>query len=138
MDASFVLRTDTSFTPTNLVPGWNFRLSGWTSSPPAGTTLWARGDTSGNMTGLVRAINVTLRCDCCRTTTTGMIRAGFRSQGGDSGGVVAAGTSSPNHRFIAGIISGGDSVNTYIVPIVRILNRFDVSSTAFNVGPYWP
>lgn len=120
MDASFVVRTNSTFRGTNRVPGWGFALSTTPVNPTMLSMVWARGTTTGTMTGMVSAVNVTLTCGCCRTTSTGLTRVSMNSVGGDSGGIVASGGSVAS-RHITGIITAGIRNTTYIVPAPRIV-----------------
>ena len=101
VDAVFIERTNTSFTPTRSVPGHGFNTySGANVILPSGATTYSRGQASLHQTGIVQ--------DTAYTTSYGISNCTLTSApsaSGDSGGIVA-GSGNTSTRYIAGIITG--------------------------------
>ncbi|MCL2547007.1 MAG: S1 family peptidase [Oscillospiraceae bacterium] len=131
VDASFIRRTNTTFQPTNHVPGHNFNLTRGRAgvSMPIGARAWSRGRVSGARTGLVTSANTNFTArhpTAGNVTIRGVVRTSIGVQNGDSGGIVAGGgTTSERHK--AGIITGGTSTTTYHVPACRVVSRLGVT-----------
>jgi len=110
VDAVFVERTVSSFTPSRSVSGAGFSIaSGSYIVPAEGSTTYSCGVTSSYQTGTIQEVNVTVSygiTDCVITSAT--------CEGGDSGGVVAAGGTSST-RYLTGIITGHTNDNNYQV-----------------------
>lgn len=106
VDAVFVKRTNSSFSPSRYISGGSFSLGAGSS---VGSTVYSKGVTSGYQSGQIVDNNY--------TTSYGIsscILADSTSAGGDSGGVVAAGGTS-NLRYLAGIITGHQGGTNYLI-----------------------
>lgn len=110
VDAVFVKRTNTYFTPSRNVPGHGFSLksSGYTSLA-VGSTTYSNGITSGSQTGQVTDINYTTSYGISSCVVTSA-----PCDHGDSGGIVA-GSGTSSSRYIAGIITGKQGGTSYVM-----------------------
>lgn len=87
VDAVFVKRTNTNFTPSRYVQGHGFSLvSNSYVSLPVGATVYSRGNTSKNKTGTVLDVNYS--CSLSGYSFTDMVKASNSVDGGDSVGIV--------------------------------------------------
>lgn len=122
VDAVFVRRTNSTFTPTRSISGFNFDLSTLTSvALPEGATVYSKGKETENDTGTVveRDYEATYGIVCTRATNACV--------SGDSGGIVAGGGNGAT-RYVAGIITGRTGNNTLLYVEARnILNTLDVT-----------
>lgn len=124
VDAVFVRRTNSDFTPSRYVSGGGFSLySSGVTILAVGSTTYSKGITSGYRTGEVIDINYTTAygiSNCVITTAP--------SNSGDSGGIVAGNGNSSN-RYVAGIITGKQGGTGYImyVKASNILSALNVT-----------
>lgn len=124
LDAVFIRRTNSSFTPTRNITGWDFDLqsSGYTILAE-GSTTYSKGITSGCQTGEIIDINYSTSYGISNCVVTSAPCAS-----GDSGGIVA-GSGNSSSRYVAGIITGTRGGTNYIiyVKISKILSTLDLS-----------
>lgn len=124
LDAVFIERTNTDFTPSRYVPGGAFDLySGLYAFLVVGSTTYSRGITSGYQVGEVIDINY--------TTVYGIRNCVITDAPcdlGDSGGIVA-GSGDSSDRYVAGIITGRQGGTSYIMYIKAgsIISDLDVT-----------
>lgn len=124
VDAVFIRRTNSSFTPTRNITGWDFDLqsSGYTILAE-GSTTYSKGITSGCQTGEIIDISYSTSYGISNCVVTSAPCAS-----GDSGGIVA-GSGNSTSRYVAGIITGTRGGTNYIiyVKISKILSTLDLS-----------
>ncbi|MDL2218647.1 S1 family peptidase [Christensenellaceae bacterium OttesenSCG-928-M15] len=125
-DASFVKRTNSSFTPSRSVSGHGFSLhpSGYISILAVGANVYSRGYITGAKSGTVKDNNYTASYGI-RSLILTDVTAGL----GDSGGVVAASGNSST-RYITGIISGRSGANK------MIYCRYDIIKSNLGITLY--
>lgn len=122
-DAMFVKRSNNSFTATREIPGFRFSLKNSALSLPVGSTIYARGISSGYMTGKIEDIHYTTSYGISDTVV-----ASATCDEGDSGGIVAGG-GNISERYVAGIITGkkGDSNKLIYCKAINLLNRLNIT-----------
>ncbi len=124
VDAVFVERTNTYFSATRFVSGWDFNLtSSGNTILAVGSTTYSKGISSGCQTGEIIDNNYTTSygiSNCVLTSAT--------CDSGDSGGIVA-GSGTSSSRYVAGIITGEQGGTSYViyVKVVNILSTLGVS-----------
>lgn len=103
-----------SHTPTNtlVVDGVSNNLSTQISLPGVSTHINKIGATTGHTDGYVISTDVSAR-DNNGVRFTNLTQADFRTEGGDSGGIVYSYIGSTNTRLTLGIINGGDGEYSY-------------------------
>lgn len=124
VDAVFIERTNADFLPTRTVSGWNINLtSGGYTTLAVGYTAYAKGKTTGGMTGQIIDTNYTTSYGISNCVVVNTACAG-----GDSGGIVAGDTSSSS-RLVAGIITGkqGDTSNLIYVKAYNIVSTLGIT-----------
>lgn len=124
VDAVFVERTNTYFSATRFVSGWDFNLtsSGYTILA-VGSTTYSKGISSGCQSGEITDNNYTTSygiSNCVVTSAT--------CDSGDSGGIVA-GSGTSSSRYVAGIITGKQGGTSYVIYVKagNILSTLGVS-----------
>lgn len=124
LDAVFIERTNTSFTATRYVSGWDFYLTSRANTTLAvGSTTYSKGISSGCQIGTIVDTNY--------TTTYGISNCVVTSapcEDGDSGGIVA-GSGTSTTRYVAGIVTGTQGSTGYLIYIKanNIINTLGVS-----------
>lgn len=121
-DAVFIRRTNSTFTPTTYISGFNLSLCGGrVTSLPVGTTVYSKGYASGCQTGEVIDISLDTAygiTDCVITTNV--------CAEGDSGGIVFI--THQGNQYVAGIITGRTNIGTAAyVKIVNLMDSIDVT-----------
>lgn len=123
VDAVFIRRTNTGFTPGRVIQGWGISYnSAAIIELPVGATVRSYGNTSGAQTGTVLEISYT-------STTYGisdLVRTTLVGAGGDSGGIVFAMGSNGSY-YIAGIIHALHSSGVIYVKQSNIKNVLGVT-----------
>ncbi|MFI5612507.1 S1 family peptidase [Amycolatopsis sp. NPDC051903] len=105
-------RVNSNWTPVGQINNGT-RVSGSTAAA-VGASVCKSGSTTGWTCGTIRAKNQTVRYP--EGTVTGMVLTNARSDSGDSGGSFISGNQAQ------GLLSGGDTVNTYYFPVTTALS----------------
>lgn len=117
VDAVFVRRTASSFTPTRYIAGHNsFYASGTYRTLAENATAYSRGCRSFAQSGLVSDISYSAYygSDYDDVTINNCVLVEAPCQGGDSGGIVVGGGNA-NTRYIVGIIGGRQYTTNYLI-----------------------
>lgn len=110
VDAVFIEKTNTYFTATRYVSGWDFSLvSNAYTSLAVGSTTYSKGKSSGCQTGEVIDTNYTTSYGISNCVVTSAPCAS-----GDSGGIVA-GSGTSSSRYVAGIVTGKQGTTDYVI-----------------------
>ena len=124
VDAVFVKRENTAFSPTRYVPGWAFYLSANTTILLCeGSSVYTRGKVTGCHYGSVTDINYTSSLGI-----TGAVKTDIGIALGDSGGIVAGGGNSTT-KYAAGIIFSrlDDTGHGLFCKAINILSTLNIS-----------
>ena len=105
-------RVNSNWTPVGQINNGT-RVSGSTAAA-VGASVCKSGSTTGWTCGTIRAKNQTVRY--AEGTVTGMTLTDAHSDSGDSGGSFISGNQAQ------GLLSGGDTVNTYFFPVTTALS----------------
>ncbi|WP_033290876.1 S1 family peptidase [Amycolatopsis jejuensis] len=105
-------RVNSNWTPVGQINNGT-RVTGSTEAA-VGASVCKSGSTTGWTCGTIRAKNQTVRYQ--EGTVTGMVRTNARSDHGDSGGSFISGNQAQ------GLLSGGDTVNSFYYPVNRALS----------------
>ncbi|MEV6897820.1 S1 family peptidase [Amycolatopsis sp. NPDC051372] len=105
-------RVNSNWTPVGQINNGT-RVAGSTAAA-VGASVCKSGSTTGWTCGTIRAKNQTVRYP--EGTVSGMVLTNARSDHGDSGGSFISGNQAQ------GLLSGGDTVNTYFYPIANALS----------------
>lgn len=109
-DAVFIERTNTYFTATRFVSGWDFNLtSSAYTSLAVGSTTYSKGITSGCQMGEIIDTNYTTSYGISNCVVTSA-----PCDSGDSGGIVA-GSGTSSSRYVAGIVTGKQGSTNYVI-----------------------
>lgn len=125
VDAVFIKRTNSTFTPTRSITGFNFGLSTRTYvAMPEGAMVYSKGISTETDTGTV------VERDFVTSYGVTGARATNECRGGDSGGIVAGGGNGAT-RYVAGIVTGrygSESVGSLIyVEASDIVSTLDIT-----------
>ncbi len=131
IDAAFV-QTTSDFTVTNQTPSGKIIASSWFTSIPEGMSVMMHGNTSGELSGVVKN-NAYHFTTSDGVNLTDMLRCSYDADFGDSGGVVF---SLYNGDYaIVGIHHG--QVSIFHTPVHRsIVSKAQNIYTTLNVTPY--
>lgn len=119
LDAA-IARVDNATHITNSIPGYGFPTGMFNvTQANIGYPLTMQGSVSGPRSGYVMRVGITISTPVPGNSLHNLVEVSIFSQRGDSGSPVFN-----TALKIAGIIIGGTSTSTYIMPITDVLNYF--------------
>lgn len=122
VDAVFVKRTNSNMSPTRVVPDWGCTISG-SASLSVGTSIYARGKTSGAIAGTIvdnyyTSVYSGVSISCVNTNAS--------AAAGDSGGPVVGGGSSSSRYLLGIVISTTGSGKMNYCKSTNLLSKLNV------------